>query len=378
MGTAVIRLGIDVRELQAGLRTGIGRYVMEVLRAASRAGWECVAYGDRGTGLDTPPPGVRLQVLENPWTQWWDQVTLPRALGRDRIAVFLSPYYKGPLLAPCPVVLTIHDLYFIGYPWQPRPWYDAVVHRMARLYTRRAAAIIADSEYSKRSIVERLSVDPAKITVVPVALGPEFQPHPLTDAVKNRYGIAGPYIFYVGNFKPHKNLPRLIRAYAALPELLRSRHCLILAGSDPERRPDLEALARSLGVADRILFPGRIEDQDLPALYSGSTVCVLPSLEEGFGLPALEAMACGAPVIAANRAAIPEVAGNAAVLFDPLDVAAIAAAMARVLSASEMQEDLRRLGLARAGEFTPERTSGQVLALLHKVSGAGGSSAANP
>jgi len=137
------RLAVDARELRPGVRTGIGRYLLEVLRAASLDGWPCVAYGDVGARLETPLPGVDWRVLDAPWTQWWDQVSLPRALVRDSATVFLSPYYKGPLSAPCPVVLTIHDLFFIGYPGQRRPVYDATMTAMARLYAGRAAAIVA-------------------------------------------------------------------------------------------------------------------------------------------------------------------------------------------------------------------------------------------
>src|SRR5207302_9976617 len=121
-------------------------------------------------------PGMRDRVLSAPTTQWWDQVALPRALAQDRASVVLSPYYKGPLLAPCPVVLTIHDLFFIGYPGRRRPLYDATMIRLARLYARRAAAIVADSEHSRREIAARLGIDPERVTVIPVALGPEFTP----------------------------------------------------------------------------------------------------------------------------------------------------------------------------------------------------------
>lgn len=362
-----MRLGVDGREFMGDARTGIGRYLLEVLRAASRDGWECRVYGDRRTRLDVALPGVTLCVLPGRWTQRWDQVSLPRQLARDRVAVFLSPYYKGPLWAPCPVVLTIHDLFFLDYPGRRRPLYRALMIRLARLYARRAAAIIADSEYSRRSIVERLGVSPARVTVIPVALGAEFRPTPLTAAVRARYAIPSAYVLYVGNFRPHKNLPRLIRAYADLPEPLRTDHCLVLAGGDRQHGPALSALAQHLGLTDRVLFPGRIADADLPALYSGAALFILPSLEEGFGLPALEAMACGAPVAAANRAALPEVVGQAALLFDPEDKAAIAGAMERVLSRAELREDLKRRGAARAREFPSDRTAGAVLALLSQA-----------
>ena len=363
----MIRVGIDGRELAAGVRTGIGRYLIEVLRAASKSGVECIVYGDLNTRLPITLPKVTLQTIDSRWTQWWDQVSLPHRLARDRTSVFLSPYYKRPLFAPCPVVLTIHDLYFIQYPRKRWPAYGALTTVLARLYASHAAAIIADSEYSKRSIVERLGVSPGKVTVIPVALGPEFKPEPLPESVATRYGIVPPYILYVGNFRPHKNLPRLIRAYANLRKSLRDTYQLILAGGDREHRQALEGLVRDLGIIDRVLFPGVIEDSHLPSVYSGCALFVLPSLEEGFGLPALEAMACGAPVVAGNRAAIPEVVAKAAILVDPEDVPAMSEAMAEVLTVSHLRGTLRQSGLARALEFSSDRTSMRVLALLCEV-----------
>src|SRR6266852_1301365 len=280
-----MRLGVDGREFRLGVRTGIARYLLEVLRAASRAGWSCVVYGDAGARLDDALPGIGFRVLRAPWTQWWDQVSLPRALARDHTSVFLSPYYKGPLNAPCPVVLTIHDLYFIGYPGRRRPVYDATITCLARLYAARSTAIVTDSEYSKRSIVTRLGVSSSKVSVIPVALGPEFRPVPRSPAVTTRYGVATPYILYVGNFMPHKNLPRFIRAFALLPA---EQH---------------------------------------------------------------------------------EVVADAGLLFDAEREGELAAALARVLSDAGLAEDLRRRAVARAGLFTPERTSGRVLDVLRVHAG---------
>jgi glycosyltransferase involved in cell wall biosynthesis len=365
-----LRLGVDGRELRPGVRTGIGRYLLEILRAASADGWSSVVYGDAGARLDETLPGVTSSILEGSWTQWWDQVTLPRALARDGITVFLSPYYKGPVRAPCPVVLTIHDLYFINYPGRSRPVYEAIVTRAARLYAGRAAAIISDSEYSKRDIVARLGVDSAKVTVIPVALGGEFKPAPLTASARARYAIGAPYVLYVGNFNPHKNIPRLIRAFAMLPGPVRSRHTLVLAGGYGDGRPELAGLAASLGITDRVVFTGRVDDADLPALYAEAAVYVTPSLEEGFGSTVLEAMACGAPVVTSNRAALPEVVGDAGLLFDAEQEKDIASVLSRVLSDAALADDLRRRALARAGLYTPARTTGRVLALLREVADA--------
>jgi glycosyltransferase involved in cell wall biosynthesis len=365
--TKPMRLGVDGRELRPGVRTGIGRYLLEILRAASRDGWSCVVYGDPGARLDQTLAGVTFTTLDGSWTQWWDQVTLPRALARDAITVFLSPYYKGPVRAPCPVVLTIHDLYFINYPGRHRPVYEAIVTRAARTYAARATAIISDSEYSKREIVTRLGVSSAKVSVIPVALGGEFRPASLTAAARARYALTSPYVLYVGNFNPHKNIPRLIRGFALLPGPVRSRHALVLAGGYGEGRPELARLAESLGLADRVIFSGRVDDADLPALYAEAAVYVTPSLEEGFGSTVLEAMACGAPVIASNRAALPEVVGDAGLLFDAEQERELGSVLARVLSDPALADDLRRRSLARAGLYTPARTTGRILALLRDV-----------
>ena len=362
-----MRLGVDGRELRPGVRTGIGRYLLEILRAASRDGWSCVVYADPGAGLDQTLPGVTFTTLDGSWTQWWDQVTLPRALARDGITVFLSPYYKGPVRAPCPVVLTIHDLYFINYPGRHRPVYEAIVTRAARTYAARATAIISDSEYSKREIVARLGVSAAKVSVIPVALGGEFKPASLTAAARARYALTLPYVLYVGNFNPHKNLSRLIRGFALLPGPVRSRHALVLAGGYGEGRPELARLAESLGLADRVIFSGRVDDADLPALYSEAAVYITPSLEEGFGSTVLEAMACAAPVITSNRAALPEVVGDAGLLFDAEQERELGSVLARVLSDPALADDLRRRSLARAGLYTPARTTGRILALLRDV-----------
>ena len=365
--TKPMRLGVDGRELRPGVRTGIGRYLLEILRAASRDGWSCVVYGDPGARLDQTLAGVTFTTLDGSWTQWWDQVTLPRALARDGITVFLSPYYKGPVRAPCPVVLTIHDLYFINYPGRHRPVYEAIVTRAARTYAARATAIISDSEYSKREIVARLGVSAAKVSVIPVALGGEFKPASLTAAARARYALTSPYVLYVGNFNPHKNIPRLIRGFALLPGPVRSRHSLVLAGGYGDGRPELARLAESLGLTDRVIFSGRVEDADLPALYSEAAAYVTPSLEEGFGSTVLEAMACGAPVISSNRAALPEVVGDAGLLFDAEQERELASLLTRVLSDPALAADLRGRSLARAGLYTPARTTGRILALLREV-----------
>jgi glycosyltransferase involved in cell wall biosynthesis len=342
---------------------------VEVVRAAVARGLECVVYGDRGARLPPTSSAVRPVTLEAGWTQWWDQVALPRALRRDAVDVFLSPYYKRPLRTPCPSVITIHDLYFIGYPGRRRLVRDRVLTVLARAYARGAAAIIADSEHSRSAITTRLGLPPERIAVIPVGLGREFVATTPSPAQRDRYRLGLRYALYVGNFLPHKNLPCLLRAWAALPPTIRGTHRLILAGGDRGGRPALQALARSLGISGSVGFAGLVADEDLPAVYGGASALVLPSLEEGFGLPALEAMACGAPVIASERGALPEVVGDAGVLIDPTQEAPLTAALTRVLGNDETRAAMARRGVARAATFTAERTAGRVIDLVQSVAG---------
>jgi glycosyltransferase involved in cell wall biosynthesis len=360
------RIGIDGRELRHGVRTGIGRYLIEVLRAASQEGRECVVYSDSERPSESILAGVTWRVLESAWTQWWDQVVLPRHMADDGISVFLSPYYKAPLYAHCPVVITVHDLFFIGYPGQWRPFYDFGMTGLARLYAACATAIVTDSAYSQRAIVDRLHVAPSKVRVIPVALGEEFTPQTCPEELLRRYGITAPYIFAVGNFLPHKNMPRLVQAYAALDPALQARYQLVLGGDVHMNRAAEQEAAR-LGLTERVRFPGWIDHADLPFLYSGCTVFTLPSLEEGFGLPALEAMASGVPVAATSCASIPEVVGEAGLLFDPEDVAAMSATLSRLLTDADLRRELSQRGLARARQFTRQRTAARVVALLEEV-----------
>jgi glycosyltransferase involved in cell wall biosynthesis len=362
-----MKLGIDGRELSGGVKTGIGRYLVSVVQAARRRGVDCTVYADCDLPAREHLQGAPVRIVPRRPTLWWDQVSLPCRLARDGVSVFLSPYYKGPLLASCPVVLTIHDLLFIEYLGRPRPVYDRAMTWLAGLYAGRAAAIITDSEHARRTILARLGLAPERVTAIPLSVAPEFRPMPFSEETGRRYGIRRPYVLSVGNFLPHKNLIRLVQAFAGLDDAVRRDCLLALAGDDAGRRAAVMAEARRLGIEKRLVVTGVVDGADLPVLYAGCEAFVMPSLDEGFGLPAAEAMACGAPVIASDRASLPEVTGGAALLVDPLSVDAVGAALASVLSNGARREDLRRRSLARAEAFRGDRSAQRVLALLREV-----------
>ena len=368
-GTGRLRVGLDVRECVDGRRTGIGGYVENLVERWRRpeAVVAPVLYGNQHTVLAAAP----VRRMTERATLWWDQVTLARALAADAVDVFLSPYYKAPLAAPCPVVITVHDLLFLDesiYPARGRRRLGRLlIWSLARAAARRAALVITDSEHSRRDVVRRLGVAEEKLRVIPIGLGSRFtrveDPREL-ERVRTAHGAGERYVLYVGNVKPHKNLPRLLRAWARLPEATRASHRLVLAGARDVGTAELEALARSLGLGGSVHCAGFVPDADLAALYSGATAVVLPSLSEGFGVPVIEAMACGVPVMCSGTTSLVEVAGDAALLVEPTSEASIGAALAQLLGDPSLRQRLVEAGTRRAAHFSAERSGALVEAAL--------------
>jgi alpha-1,3-rhamnosyl/mannosyltransferase len=282
-------------------------------------------------------------------------------LGKTGTEVFLSPYYKGPLRSPCPVVVTANDLIELHFPRR-----GIMKHRLLplwmRMMLRSASHVLTLSEYSRQDIVATLRVAASRITAVPLAVDDRFLCRPSaqeTRGVRERYGLPGRYVLYVGRCSPHKNVATLVLAWSKLPTDFRRRYALVLAGGDVSL---FRRAADARGV-DAII-PGFVQDADLPGLYGGATIMTFPSLYEGFGLPPLEAMSCGTPVIASNATSIPEVVGNAARLVDPLDAGAWARALVDLLDSDEALRQLTARGLVRAALFTKERTASVMLEIL--------------
>lgn len=362
-----MRIGVDVRELQRDIQTGIGR-VLEAFLAETpglRPDLELVLYGDATTRTDLKREGQRMRILEQPLTVWFDQVALPRALMKDDVQVLFSPYYKAPLFSPCPVVLTIHDLLFLKVG--PRRLKHALFKPWARLIASRAKAVLTDSQHS-RDDIERILGLGARLVVVPLGVSPGFTPgaRERYRAVVQRLGIPGDYILQVTNFHPHKNDRFLLRVFARIaqdhPEL-----GLVLAGRPAGSTREVGDFIREHGLEGRVHLPGHVPEADLQALYAGARVFAFPSLYEGFGLPVLEAMASGAPVVCSSSSSLPEVAGDAALLVDPRDEESWCAALGRLVGERPLREKLRRAGLARAGQFSWRDSVARILPVLESA-----------
>lgn len=371
-----MRLGIDIRELARGRETGIGRFVRDFVRYASQArpAHRFFLYGNQHTVLPGQWSNVEARMVPEGLTLWWDQLVLPGLARADRLDVLLSPYVKGPICCPCPLVITIHDLLFLVLPeggWRGR-LRNVFNKEMARRVARRAALVFADSIHSSLDAQRFLGLDAEKIRVLPLALSEGYRPvrdQVVLAEVWQRYQVQPPYVFYLGHFRPHKNVPALLRAFAALGEGLRSRYQLVLGGRPDHWQADCQELAGQLGLAGRVRFTGMVAEADMPALYSGADLFVFPSLYEGFGLPPLEAMACGTAVVAANRSSLPEVVGEAGMLVDPEDLDGLSAAIGRILGDDEERGRLEQAGLERAARFTPALVYERQLGLLEALAG---------
>ncbi len=368
-----MKIGIDIRELEQGRMTGIGRFLRNFIAYASRQrpAHQFLLYGNQHTETGLAGDNVILRIREEGLTQWWDQVLLPTMANDDGVDVFFSPYIKGPIRVRCPLVVTIHDLMDLVFPEYGGGRLSTVLFKMmATRVGRRADLVLADSQYSAVDIARLLGLEKIKIQVLPIGLEeryrPSDNPQDLVE-VKKRYGIDGAYIYYLGNFKPHKNVQALIGAYAGLESGLRQRFTLVLGGRQDRWWSEREALARELGVADRVRFIGQVDEEDMPLLYSGAALFAFPSIYEGFGLPPLEAMACGAPVLCSNRASLPEVVGDAGRIVDPEDVVAFTRSLAEILGSQDELDRLAGAGLEQARLFRADAICERQMQLLEKV-----------
>ena len=357
-----MRVGIDVRKLDDG---GIGTYIRETVGALRRVapGLELVAIGEAG-GRE------RLAVRDVEWVdvragkyslaEHW---VLPRAAHGAGIDIFHAPHYVLPAGLHVPSVVTIHDLIHLVVP-------RSIVHPvyarcMISSACRRAGRVLAVSETTAGDLVSRLGIDRARIRVVPNAASPQFLP-PDDDTIARRLAVLGverPYVLFVGNALPHKNVPTLVRAWNALAS---PRPALVLCGGGIGGGDVQRAIAAS-GEASRVRLLGTVEPGDLVALYSGAVCLASASLYEGFWLPALEAMACGTPVLGPDAGAVPEVTGDAALLVPPERVDLLADGLYRLLHDPELRSRLVENGKRRITLFSWEESARKTLRVYEEV-----------
>lgn len=350
---------------------GVARYTRNLLRAvlAVESDDEFIAY------VPVESPGPReLGVWEA--SSRLKRVQVRRAFFRwrgwlDKLDLYHGTNYKVQTMGRLGGVVTIHDLWLDRHPeYSKKAFGQHLSFFRTRRRTAQAVRVITVSEHSAKDIHELYGVSKDRIAVIPNGVSSEFRPDHEVSSVsrlRSQYGLsAEPYILFMGGADPRKNHSTLFQAYAMNPGL-RERYFLVVVGNPVHRLGSIMETSRTLGISDRVVCAGMVNTEDLRLLYSNANVFVFPSRYEGFGLPILEAMACGAPVITSNTTALPEVAGDAAVLVNPDDADKLAEAMVRVLQDSLLQMHLRAKGLERAGQFTWERTARETVALYREI-----------
>ncbi len=369
-----MRIGIDARLIYYR-QAGIGQYTQSLIEGLAHEappdGRFVILQHRHDTHNLTPDPRFRRRSTWTPCHHPLEQLTLPLEIWPLKLDLLHSPDYIPPFRRNCRSVITVHDLAFLHFP-------ELLTTDSARYYSqidravREAEGIIAVSHATQRDLMNLLGVPAHRVTVVHEAANPIFrviedEADALRD-VRARYGLPERFILFLGTIEPRKNLPTLIQAYRLLC-MAEGPHgpSLVVAGARGWLFDSVFILVEQLGLSDRVLFTGGIPWADVPAFYNLAEVFVFPSLYEGFGLPPLEAMACGTPVVAANVSSIPEVVGDAGLLVDPNDAEGLAEALGRVLNDATLRQDLRRRGLARAAGFSWDRAARETLAVYRQA-----------
>jgi glycosyltransferase involved in cell wall biosynthesis len=367
-----VRIAIDARKWRD---YGIGTYVRNLLRHLARLDTttdfvvlcrqqDCTVAAELGSNfrpvIDTSP-GYSVR----------EQVTVPLDLRREGIDLFHTPHYVLPPLTPCRSVVTIHDCIHLRFPqYLPNRLGYVYARGSMWLATHRSSRVLTVSEASKRDILEYFHIPQAKIDVIYNGIDERFWLPPDQEdieRIRERYQLDGRFVLYAGNIKPHKNLERLIDAFHTLRSHGFEDVKLLIIGDEISKYATLRRAVHRHKLHKHVRFFGFVPDETLAALYRLASVFVFPSLYEGFGLPPLEAMASGTPVITSNVSSLPEVVGDAAVLIDPYQSDSIAAALERVLTDAPLREDLRARGLQRARDFSWDHTARRVRAIYDEV-----------
>jgi glycosyltransferase involved in cell wall biosynthesis len=352
----------------------------------------CAEYGirpmlalARGRRLFLRVPNFRIQsaTLSDVWlTRLWHRVRLPlpveTLIGRQDL-FHATDFVLPPTRQNTRTLLTVHDLSFVRDPESATPGLRRYLSTVVPRSVDRSHHVLADSRATKDDVIELYNTPPDKITVLYSGVDPRFTPHKQRgeeERVRRRYNLGHqPYILSLGTLQPRKNYSRLISAFARVADVSRwidgrpVSHKLVVVGKQGWLFDSIKADVSRLGVRTRIIFPGYADDEDLPALYRAADLFVFPSLYEGFGLPPLEAMACGTPVITSNVSSLPEVVGNAGLTINPTDIYALANAMGQVLQDSQLRQQMIERGLARAAEFTWLRAARQLRQVYQQVGG---------
>ncbi len=353
---------------QAGVSVYIEQLLRRLLPLAPDDRWTVYAPNGVAQRLDAlPNAAVRESRLPttNPIARiYWEQLVAPLLLLRDRPAALFCPLNVMPLLVRQPTVVTVHDLAFLRFPERFRPAKRRYLAALTRASVQRAAHVLTVSEFTRREVIDLLSVRPEKVTATPNGRDELMGPLPaeMVERFRAEQKLPQHFLLFVGTLEPRKNLTTLLRAYAQAREEIDIP--LIVAGGKGWLYEPIFALVDELNLREHVQFAGFLPREHLALWYNAATAFVYPSIYEGFGLPPLEALQCGTPVVTSNVSSLPEVVGDAALTVDPSDIGALAAALIRVATDTRLRAELRERGPLQAKQFSWDRTATATLAAL--------------
>jgi len=375
-----MRIAIDLTPIPKQM-TGVGKYAQNLVKSLAEYDrknhyWIFIK-GNQYQDFDPNRNNFHIIHLSNilhniPIRILWEQLVLPLHLYREKIDILHSIHYTSPLLAPCKRVITFHDMIFYLFPEKHTNVKRAFFHSVIPLSIKKATRLIAISENTKSDIQEIFDISLSKIDVIYVTIDSIY--HTLRDIdaishIKKKYEIQDKFILYVGTLEPRKNIPRLIQAYRKLILENKIKHQLVIVGKKGWSYQEIFNMVERLdsNVRKKVIFTGYVPEEELPLLYNAADLFVYPSLYEGFGIPPLEAMACGVPVIVSNVSSLPEVVGYAGILVDPYNVEELCQAIYKVIVEKGLREVLKKKGFQRAQEFSKEKLAKKMLKIYKKV-----------
>lgn len=372
-----MRVGIDARPL-AMSTTGIGAYIVNLVSyLVEQNDVGCVLFTDKKLKYEFGPNSrIKFAVFSAKHRVVWEQLLLPNRILQEGLDLYHATWNYGlPLRLACPAIQAIHDLIPLVVPGYFRSWKDKIVNQLVykmslKLSARKAKRIITDSQNSKNDVHKLLRAPLSKIEVIPLGLSSLYGTMPdttLVEKCRSKYKLNEDYIIYTGGFDRRKNIETLLKAFHQVLGLCNKELLLVLTGEKNFLYPKVKTKAKELGLGEHVVFTGYVPNEDLPLLLRGSCMLVYPSLYEGFGLPSLEAMACGTPVVTSDTSSLPEVIGDAGILVNPRSAEDISSAILRVLSDEKLRAELAAKGLKRAQLFRAEDNAKRTLAVYREI-----------